>query len=151
MFKFKFLEETYRPKYMTKNSAGADLIARESLVIAPMSHGKIATGVWIESVEWEKVPSGYVPELQIRARSGLSFKYGIGLSNGVGTIDADYRDEICVLLWNASNKEFEVKKGDRIAQMVCSFVLQIPSLTIGEERQGGFGSTGKSVIDMLQN
>jgi dUTP pyrophosphatase len=101
----------------------------------------VPTGVWISSVNWEKVPLGLIPELQIRARSGLARKNGICLANGIGTIDADYRDEIGVLLLNLGPEDFRIERGDRIAQMVISFVGRIDGLPVGGSRVGGFGST----------
>jgi dUTP pyrophosphatase len=91
-------------------------------------------------VEWSKVPTGFIPELQIRARSGLARKNAITLANGVGTIDADYREEIGVLLLNLGREPFKVQKGDRIAQMALNLVGRL-ELPIGGQRQGGFGST----------
>ena len=82
-----------------------------------------------------------IPELQIRARSGLAFKHGICLSNGVGTIDADYPDEICVLLSNTSTESFVIEKGMRVGQMTQNLVYRIQGLEVGGERTGGFGST----------
>jgi dUTP pyrophosphatase len=126
---------------MTAASAGCDLIARESLVLAPHKVGKVASGVWISGVDWDSVPNDMVPELQVRARSGLAFKHGITLANGVGTIDADYPDEIGVLLLNTSDQPFTVEKGMRIAQLVLGITYRIPELPVGGERTGGFGST----------
>jgi dUTP pyrophosphatase len=118
------------------------LRAANDLVIPPGERAKVATGVWIDRVEWEKVPRGMIPELQVRARSGLAFKHGIMLTNGVGTIDADYKDEICVLLYNSGRESFVIQKGDRIGQITLGLVSRINSLPIGGERSGGFGSTG---------
>jgi dUTP pyrophosphatase len=130
---------------MTAHSAGADLLAREEMVIGAGERGKVATGVWIAEINWDSVPDGFIPELQIRARSGLAFKYGVMLTNGVGTIDADYRDEICVLLFNSGKEAFTIKRGDRIAQMVLNLVPRLSCLeTTTSARSGGFGSTGKS-------
>jgi dUTP pyrophosphatase len=130
------------PRYATAASAAADLRAANDLVIPPGERAKVATGVWIDRVEWEKVPRGMIPELQVRARSGLAFKHGIMLTNGVGTIDADYKDEICVLLYNSGRESFVIQKGDRIGQITLGLVSRINSLPIGGERSGGFGSTG---------
>lgn len=132
----------FAPKYQTKLSAGADLVAACDATIKAQTKLKIPTGVWIESVNWDLVPKGFVPELQIRARSGLAYKHGICLSNGIGTVDADYPDEICVLLWNSSDKDFTIQKGDRIAQMVLNLCYQIPSCKTISDRKSGFGSTG---------
>ena len=140
MFELRFHQDC-EPRYMTEHSAACDLVARESAVISPGKVVCIPTGVWIANVEWEKVPKGLIPELQIRARSGLARKSGIALANGIGTIDADYRDEIGVLLLNFGETEFEVKKGDRIAQMALTFVGRLDQISAGGARQGGFGST----------
>lgn len=139
MFQFRFHEEC-TPRYMTEHSAAADLVAREGLVIEPGTVACVPTGVWISEVEWSKVPTGFIPELQIRARSGLARKNAITLANGVGTIDADYREEIGVLLLNLGREPFKVQKGDRIAQMALNLVGRL-ELPIGGQRQGGFGST----------
>jgi dUTP pyrophosphatase len=93
-------------------------------------------------VDWEKVPAGMIPELQVRARSGLAFKHGIMLTNGVGTVDADYKDEICVLLYNSGKDSFVIQKGDRIGQITLGLVRRMDALPIGGTRSGGFGSTG---------
>ena len=132
------------PTYATAASAAADLRAAEDVVLAAGTRVRVPTGVWIDRVEWEKVPEGFVPELQVRARSGLAFKHGIMLTNGVGTVDADYPDEIGVLLYNSGSDSFMIRKGDRIAQVALNLVARIPGLTAGGERLGGFGSTGKS-------
>jgi dUTP pyrophosphatase len=125
---------------MTEHSAAADLVAREGLVIEPGTVACVPTGVWISEVEWSKIPTGFIPELQIRARSGLARKNAITLANGVGTIDADYREEIGVLLLNFGREPFKVQKGDRIAQMALNLVGRL-ELPVGGQRQGGFGST----------
>lgn len=127
---------------MTRRSAGADLRSRVAMAIAPHGRAAVPTGVWIERVVWDEVPAGFLPELQVRARSGLAIKHGIMLANGVGTIDADFPDEICALLYNSSDKEFAIKPGERVAQLVLNLVVQIPELEVGGERSGGFGSTG---------
>ena len=131
------------PEYSTASSAAADLRSACDMVIAPSERGKVPTGVWIDRVDWERVPEGFIPELQIRARSGLAFKHGIMLTNGVGTVDADYPDEICVLLFNSGKDAFVIKKGDRIAQILINLVAKINGLSTGGTRLGGFGSTGR--------
>jgi dUTP pyrophosphatase len=145
MFSLRF-STGFEPAYMTKASAGADLKSTEYLVIPPGCVRRVPTGVFIDHVEWNRVPEGFIPELQIRARSGLAFKKQVTLANGVGTIDADYPDEICVLLLNLGSEPFVVNPGDRIAQIVVNMVgrLQIdPAATASSlERTGGFGSTG---------
>lgn len=136
--------EDLLPSYSTHASAGADLKSAVDLVIPAGTHARVQTGTWIESVKWDQVPKGVIPELQIRARSGLAFKHGITLSNAVGTVDADYPDEICVLLWNTGSQDFSIKRGDRIAQIVLNLVQRIDNLMVGGKRIGGFGSTGIS-------
>jgi len=140
MIRLRFAESC-EPKYMTAHSAACDLYAREACFIAPGKVAKVPIGVWIDGVNWEKVPPGTIPELQIRARSGLSFKNSIMLANGVGTVDADYPDEICVLLYNGGLETFTVEKGMRIGQMALGLLYRIPQLSVGGARKGGFGST----------
>ena len=129
------------PSYETPGSAGMDLRALldEPVVLKPGERALIPTGLFME------FEPGY--EVQLRARSGLAVKYGIGLVNGVGTIDSDYRGEIKVALINLGQEDFAVNHGERIAQMVISPVVQAeiePSeaLTETERGSGGFGSTG---------
>ncbi|MFY7929885.1 MAG: dUTP diphosphatase [Oligoflexus sp.] len=140
MFDLRFHEDC-RPKYMTEHSAACDLLAREGLSIEPGQVALVPTGVWIAAVRWNEVPHGMIPELQIRARSGLARKNSISLANGMGTVDADYRDEIGVLLINQGRETFTIQKGDRIAQMALALVARLPQLEIGGLRVGGFGST----------
>jgi dUTP pyrophosphatase len=130
------------PSYATAASAAADLRAASDYVLPAGERGKVPTGVWIDKVNWDKVPQGMIPELQVRARSGLAFKHGVMLTNGVGTVDADYPDEICVLLYNSGKESFLIKKGDRVAQITMNLVARIPGLEAGGSRTGGFGSTG---------
>ncbi len=127
------------PKYMSKLSSACDVVSRVDMDIEAGSVGKVPTGVWIEDLTQD----GKLFEIQIRARSGLSLKK-ISLANGVGTIDADFKDEICVLLKNDSDCTFHIKAQDRIAQMVLSEVIRFDFLPVGEQRSGGFGSTGIS-------
>ena len=141
MIKLKFSPE-FAPAYQTAQSAGADLVSTIELCVKAGQKAKVPTGVWIDAVDWKLVPEGCIPELQIRARSGLAYKHGICLTNGVGTIDADYPDEICVLLWNTSETDFMINKGDRIAQMVLNLCYKIPMLDQKGLRTSGFGSTG---------
>ena len=129
------------PEYQTDQSAGMDLRAylKKTEIIAPSEYKLIATGIYI------KIPPGY--EAQVRPRSGLALKKGITVLNSPGTIDSDYRGEIGVILINHSSVDFEVKSGDRIAQLVFSKyenfhwenVTHIESSSRGK---GGFGSTG---------
>lgn len=130
------------PQYETPLSAGMDLRAclpEGPLTIAPLQRTLVKTGLFME------LPEGH--EAQIRPRSGLALKHGITVLNSPGTIDADYRGEICVLLVNLSNDPFTINDGDRIAQMViathCRATLQ-PADTLGETSRGsgGFGHTG---------
>lgn len=129
------------PSYETAGAAGMDIRAwlSEPVVLEPGERALIPTGLYME------FDAGY--EVQLRARSGLAVKYGIGLVNGVGTIDSDYRGEIKVALINLGQEAFAINNGERIAQMVISPVVQAeiePSemLTETERGCGGFGSTG---------
>lgn len=131
------------PKYETPQSAGLDLRAylpEGSVTLQPLQRGMIKTGLFIE------LPVGY--EAQIRPRSGLALKKGITVLNSPGTIDADYRGEICVILINLSNEAFEISDGERIAQMVIAKHEQAQweeavELTETVRGAGGFGHTGK--------
>ena len=128
------------PKYQTELSAGMDLSANltETVTLKSLERKLIPTGLFLE------LPAGF--EAQIRPRSGLAIKNGITVLNSPGTIDADYRGEIGVILVNLSNEEFTVKNGDRIAQMViakyetASF-FEVEELTETIRGTGGFGST----------
>lgn len=129
------------PSYETAGSAGMDIRAHieEPVVIEPGKRALVPTGLFME------IPAGF--EVQIRARSGLAVKYGIGLTNGIGTIDSDYRGEIKVALINWGEEAFTVNNGDRIAQMVvCRYEkaeLELAEeLSDTERGAGGFGHTG---------
>ena len=129
------------PGYETLHAAGMDLRAdlEEAVSLLPMERKLIPTGLHIE------LPEGY--EAQIRPRSGLAFKHGIGIVNSPGTIDADYRGEVKVLLINFSDQVFEVKHGERIAQMVVAkhekvTWEQVEVLTDTLRGMGGYGHTG---------
>ncbi|MGC8865061.1 MAG: dUTP diphosphatase [Bacteroidales bacterium] len=129
------------PQYQTLYSAGMDLKAflPESLILMPGKRVRIPTGLFIE------LPAGY--EAQVRPRSGLAAKHGITVLNSPGTIDADYRGEIQVILINLGEEPFEINNGDRIAQLVISPVIQVTwkqvfTLSATERGQGGFGHTG---------
>lgn len=130
------------PKYETKQSAGVDLRAflTEEIVLKPLKRVLVPTGIYIE------LPVGY--EAQIRPRSGLAYKYGITVLNTPGTIDADYRGEIKVILVNLSDEIFTIKSGERICQMVINkhekveFEL-VKQLNETQRGEGGFGHTGK--------
>lgn len=130
------------PKYETIASAGMDLRAEldNSIVLKPLQRTLVPTGLFIE------LPVGY--EAQIRPRSGLAFKHGISVLNTPGTIDADYRGEVKVILVNLSDTEFEIKDGERIAQMVISAheqaeLEEVEALSETDRGAGGFGHTGK--------
>ncbi|HHT03911.1 MAG TPA: dUTP diphosphatase [Bacteroidales bacterium] len=130
------------PSYATPSSAGMDIRANlvESIVLKPLERTLVSTGLFIE------LPLGY--EAQIRPRSGLAFKHGIGVLNSPGTIDADYRGEIKVILVNLSQENFEIKDGERIAQMIIAKHETIEweeTDTLSEtlRGEGGFGHTGK--------
>lgn len=130
------------PQYQTEGSAGMDLQANieTPIVLQPLERNLIPTGLFIE------LPIGY--EAQIRPRSGLAFKKGLSIPNAPGTIDADYRGEIKVILINLSNQPVEILPGERIAQMVIARYERIAWLPVDvlsdtERGGGGFGSTGK--------
>jgi len=134
--------ENNLPAYSTSMSAGMDIRAdiKNDLVMKPMERAVIPTGLFIE------LPDGY--EAQIRPRSGLAAEKGITVLNSPGTIDSDYRGEIKVILINLSDKEFIIKSGDRIAQMVIAKYQQIEwelteIINNTERGEGGFGHTGK--------
>lgn len=130
------------PEYQTALSAGMDIRAniKDSVTLAPLERAMIPTGLFVE------LPEGY--EMQIRPRSGLAAKHGITVLNAPGTIDADYRGEIKVILVNLSNEPFVIEGGERIAQMVVARHEQVEwesveVLSDSERGAGGFGSTGK--------
>lgn len=130
------------PFYSTDHSAGMDLRANleESLVIKPFERMLVPTGLFIE------LPEGY--EAQVRPRSGLAINKGITVLNSPGTIDADYRGEIKVILINLSNEPFVINHGERIAQMVVSAYSKVEWVPVDELEEsvhgdGGFGHTGK--------
>ncbi|HZY39079.1 MAG TPA: dUTP diphosphatase [Mucilaginibacter sp.] len=129
------------PAYETLHAAGMDLRAdlETPVTLLPMERKLVPTGLYME------LPEGY--EAQIRPRSGLAFKHGIGIVNSPGTIDADYRGEVKVLLINFSNQPFEINSGDRIAQMIVSKHekvnwLPVEELTETTRGAGGYGHTG---------
>lgn len=130
------------PSYATPLSAGMDLRAsmEQSITLAPLERALVPTGLFVE------LPEGY--EMQIRPRSGLAAKHGITVLNSPGTIDADYRGEIKVILVNLSNNPFEIVPGERIAQAVVAQHAhieweQVEQLGATERGVGGFGSTGR--------
>ncbi len=129
------------PHYQTEHSAGVDLYAAVdgTLVIAPGAWKLVPTGIAVA------IPEGY--EGQVRPRSGLALKHGIGMLNGPGTIDADYRGEIGIILFNFSESPFTIHRGDRIAQLVFAKLAKALFRTVdvlSETRRGsgGFGHTG---------
>jgi dUTP pyrophosphatase len=129
------------PAYETLHAAGMDLRAdlEETIILKPMERKLVPTGLYME------LPEGF--EAQIRPRSGLAFKHGIGIVNSPGTIDADYRGEIKVLLINFSDQLFEINSGDRIAQMVIArhekaTWQQVDELNETLRGAGGYGHTG---------
>lgn len=132
------------PAYQSADAAGLDLLAAvpedEPVVLAPGAYAMIPTGLVIA------LPSRF--EAQVRPRSGLAAKHGVTVLNSPGTIDADYRGEVCVLLINHGREPFTVRRGERIAQMVIAPVVQAElavavSLTSTARGSGGFGSTGR--------
>ena len=130
------------PEYQTPLSAGLDIRANldQSVTLRPLERAMIPTGLFVE------LPEGY--EMQIRPRSGLAAKHGVTVLNSPGTIDADYRGEIKVILVNLSNEPFTIEAGERIAQMIVARYEQIEwqltdELSSTERGAGGFGSTGK--------
>ena len=133
------------PQYATSLSAGLDLRANlvTSLTVAPMQRVLVPTGLFMA------IPEGY--EAQVRPRSGLALKHGITVLNAPGTIDADYRGEVCVILINLSEEPFVINDGERIAQLVVARHEQVvwePVEVLGDTERGagGFGHTGKGEI-----
>lgn len=143
VLKIKRLEHNrILPEYKTEGAAGMDLCAAiaEPVELKPLERKLIPTGIKIE------LEHGY--EAQIRPRSGLSIKHGITLINCVGTIDEDYRGEVCIAVVNISNESYTIQPDERIAQMVITQVEQaklevVTELSDTERGAGGFGSTGK--------
>ncbi len=129
------------PHYETAASAGMDLRAniKAAIILKPLERAIVKTGLYIE------LPIGY--EAQVRPRSGLSAKKGVTVLNAPGTIDADYRGEIGVILVNLSNTDFTIENGERIAQMVIAKHeradwIEVEQLSETSRGEGGFGSTG---------
>ena len=131
------------PAYETENSAGMDLRAylpEGPVTLDPMQRALVPTGLYME------IPVGY--EGQVRPRSGLAIKSGVTVLNSPGTIDADYRGQVCVILINLSDQPFVIHSGDRIAQLIiarCEQMepVQVETLSVTERGEGGFGHTGK--------
>lgn len=142
--KVKIINRSHHPlpKYETAQSAGLDLRAflpEGSITLQPLQRGMVKTGLFME------LPAGF--EAQIRPRSGLALKKGVTVLNSPGTIDADYRGELCVLLINLSQEPFVINDGERIAQMVIARheqaeLVEVAELSNTERGQGGFGHTG---------
>jgi dUTP pyrophosphatase len=128
------------PSYASDGAAGLDVVAAESLTLAPGARHAVATGFAIA------IPEGY--EVQVRPRSGLALKHGITCLNTPGTIDSDYRGEVKVILCNLGDQPFEVIRGERIAQLVPAPVTRasftaVERLADTDRGSGGFGSTGR--------
>lgn len=143
--KIQRIEESFSdillPEYATQGSSGLDIRAAvdSMLTISAGKVGLVPTNIRVE------IPEGF--EIQMRPRSGLAAKYGIGILNSPGTIDSDYRGEIKVILFNFGNEDFIIKRGDRIAQMVITKIFRanfIESNALNESKRndGGFGHTG---------
>lgn len=135
--------ENELPHYATRDAAGLDIRAflPEPIVLKPLERRLIPTGLYLE------IPTGY--EVQIRPRSGFAFKQGVTVLNAPGTIDADYRGEVGVLLINLSAEDVKIESGERIAQMVVASYVQATLtetnvLSETNRGEGGFGSTGKN-------
>lgn len=131
------------PAYQSEDAAGLDLLAavEEAIVLPPLGRALVPTGLAMA------LPSGY--EAQVRARSGLAAKHGVTVLNSPGTIDADYRGEVKVILVNLSDTPFTIGRGERIAQMVIAPVsrarlVETEALDVTVRGAGGFGSTGRS-------
>ena len=130
------------PAYVSADSAGADVVAAlsEDLVLAPLARALVPTGFSLE------IPAGY--EVQLRPRSGLALNAGLTLLNAPGTIDADYRGPVGVIVANLGSEPYTIHRGDRIAQMVVAPVIQalfreVSELGTTDRGTGGFGSTGR--------
>jgi dUTP pyrophosphatase len=128
------------PSYATAGAAGMDVVAAEELILQPGHRHPVASGFAIA------IPDGY--EVQVRPRSGLALKHGITCLNTPGTIDSDYRGEVKVILANLGSEPFEIRRGERIAQLVPAPVLkaefrEVGSLDETQRGAGGFGSTGR--------
>jgi len=127
------------PRYATDGAAGMDVLSAEDLTLAPGARHAVATGLAVA------IPPGY--EIQVRPRSGLALKHGIGVPNTPGTIDSDYRGELKVILINHGAEPFAIHRGDRIAQLVLAPVTlakwdEVAELDETSRGAGGFGSTG---------
>ena len=138
----KFISESgILPTYATDGASGLDLRAfiDEPITLAPMERRLIPTGLFVQ------IPEGY--EGQIRARSGLAIKHGIGLVNSIGTIDSDYRGELKIPMIHFGNESFTISNGDRVAQLVIAAYERVEPIIVSElddtdRGEGGFGHTG---------
>ena len=133
------------PAYASAHAAGMDIVSAEDLTLAPGARHAVATGFAVA------IPEGF--EIQVRPRSGLALKHGISLPNTPGTIDADYRGEMKVIMINLGAEPFDIRRGERIAQLVPARVqravfAEVESLDETIRGEGGFGSTG---VKALQN
>ena len=127
------------PAYATEGAAGMDVLAAEDVTLAPGARHAVATGLAVA------IPHGF--EIQVRPRSGLALKHGVTVPNTPGTIDSDYRGELKVIMINHGTQPFDIRRGDRIAQLVLAPVVQATWLKVDEldetlRGEGGFGSTG---------
>jgi len=127
------------PEYATEGAAGMDVLAAEDVALPPGARHAVATGLAVA------IPPGF--EIQVRPRSGLALKHGITVPNTPGTIDSDYRGELKVILINHGGEPFEIRRGDRVAQLVLAPVTRASWLKVDEldetlRGEGGFGSTG---------
>ena len=127
------------PAYATAGAAGMDVVSAEDVTIAPAARHAVATGLALA------IPEGF--EIQVRPRSGLALKHGITVPNTPGTIDSDYRGELKVILINHGTEPFEIRRGDRVAQLVLAPVtragwVEVSTLDETARGAGGFGSTG---------
>ena len=127
------------PVYATAGAAGMDVVAAEDVTLAPGGRHAVATGLAVA------IPPGY--EIQVRPRSGLALKHGVTVPNTPGTIDSDYRGELKVIMINHGAEPFEIRRGDRVAQLVLAPVTRAGWLEVAEldetvRGEGGFGSTG---------
>lgn len=141
--KFKMFEDCQdlTPKKAHHDDAAFDLMARVDATLEPAKSKLVPTGLFIE------LPIHY--EAQVRPRSGLALKHTLTVTNSPGTIDAGYRGEVCVIMLNASRENYNIKRGDRIAQMVIAKLpevemVQVEELSDTKRGSGGFGSTGKA-------
>lgn len=128
------------PAYATEHAAGMDVVSAEDVTLAPGARHAVATGLALA------IPEGY--EIQVRPRSGLALKHGISVPNAPGTIDADYRGELKIILINHGDAPFAIARGDRVAQLVLAPVAaarfeEVAELDETARGAGGFGSTGR--------